>query len=79
MGGGGRAGASFLRGGRAGSAAGEAAVVVWWLGVSGGGSMLRPAKLEVMSFNSSSFSVFLAKAKSDTLLWKVTKSIVRSL
>lgn len=35
--------------------------------------------LEERSFNSSSFSVFLAKQKSVTLFWKVTRSCVRSL
>ena len=35
--------------------------------------------LEERSFNSSSFSVFLAKQKSVALFWKVTSSWVRSL
>ena len=35
--------------------------------------------LDDRSFNSSSFSVFLAKQKSVTLFWKVTSNCVRSL
>lgn len=65
VGGGGRAGGSFLRGGRVGS---------WWAGAAGGGSRDIEDRLEERSFNSSSFSVFRAKQKSDTLFWKVTRS-----
>ena len=61
LGGGGRAGGSFLRGGRDGS---------WWEGVWGGGSRDIEDSEEDKSFKSSSFSVFRAKQKSETLLLK---------
>ena len=41
---------------------------LWWAGAAGGASRDIADSDEERSFNSSSFSVFLAKQKSDTLL-----------
>ena len=90
VGGGGRAGGSFFRGGRLGSwwagAAGGGSKLIdamlWTYNMISHVSfnvLLFASYLEERSFNSSSFSVFLAKQKSVTLFWKVTSSCVRSL